>query len=166
VRRSAVFLLCAAVLLMAGMPRLAAQGVEVHGADSTFRTRGLVLMWAVLTGEDEPSTRVVLDLVKAAPGAEGFRFYTVLSVDPFTGETRVELEAEHLEARNRVLRSRPDFQLFSARRIFFYNDAEAAAAGRPELTVYYQGVPDTAPEFSDPAELDAYFAGVLERLGK
>jgi hypothetical protein len=165
-KRIAVFLLCAAGLLAGGAPRIHAQGVEVHGADSTFRTRGVVLMWAVLKGDDEPSTMVVLDLVKAAPEAERYRFYTVLAVDPFSGEARPELEAEPLEERNRVLRSRPDFQLFSARRIFFFADSESAAAGLPELTIYYQGVPDTAPEFSAPAELDAYFAGVLERLGE
>jgi hypothetical protein len=164
-KRIAVLVLCSGIVLGAGIRQLPAQGMDIHGADSTFRAEGLVLMWAVLKGNDEASTMVVLDLVKAAPAADRFRFYTVLAVDPFTGETRPELEAEPLQARNRVLRARPDFQLFSARRILFFADAESAAAVRPELTVYYQGVPDTSPEFGQLQDLEAYFSGVLERLG-
>jgi hypothetical protein len=34
---------------------------------------------------------------------------------------------------------------------------------RPALTVYYLGVPDTTPEFSSEAALDAYPAGTQPR---
>ena len=60
------------VLLLAaiGVGLAAAQGVELHGADSTFRAEGLALMWAVWRGADEASTRVVLDIVKTSPAAD------------------------------------------------------------------------------------------------
>ena len=36
-------------------------------------------------------------------------------------------------------------------------------ARRPALTVYYLGVPDTTPEFTSEAALDAYLAGTQRR---
>jgi hypothetical protein len=154
------------VLLLAaiGVGLAAAQGVELHGADSTFRAEGLALMWAVWRGADEASTRVVLDIVKTSPAADRFRFYSVVAVDPFTGDSRPEVEGQPLAQENRVLRARPDFQVFSARRILFFAGKNNAELGRPELTVYYQGVPDTSPEFADLQALEEYFDGVLRRL--
>jgi hypothetical protein len=143
-----------------------AQGVEYHGADSTFQKEGLVLMWAILRAADEASTQVVLDIVKASSAAAPYRFYSVIVADPFTGESRIEVEAERLAEKNRVLRARPDFQIFSNRRILFFTDEKSVALGEPQLTVYYQGVPDTSPEFADLEELEAYFLQVLQRLSE
>ena len=163
-KRIIIVILFAVTALCPGVVQLAAQGVELHGADSTFQTEGLVLMWAVLRGTDEQSTQVVLDIVQASAAAERFRFYSVEAVDPFTGESRIELEAQPLRGKNRVLRARPEFQIFSNRRILFFTDESSAALGRPQLTVYYQGVPDTSPEFGNYDDLDAYFVQVMQRL--
>ena len=37
--------------------------------------------------------------------------------------------------------------------------------GRPALTIFYHGVPDTAPELLTEAELEAYLAEALSRIG-
>ena len=163
-KRIIILLLVAFASLGPGAGRLAAQGVELHGADSTFQAEGLVLMWAVLRATDEASTMVVLDIVQATAEASRYRFYSVVAVDPFSGERRVELEAQPLRVKNRVLRARPEFQIFSNRRILFFADENSAAVGQPQLTVYYQGVPDTSPEFASYEDLDAYFVQVLQRL--
>jgi hypothetical protein len=161
-----VLVLLAITLLSPGVSELRAQGAEYHGADSTFEIEGLVLMWAIWRGPDEGSTQVVLDIVKSSSAADRYRFYSVMAVDPFTGESRPEVQAQPLAAENRVLRARPDFQIFSARRILFFADEPTTTGGPAELTVYYQGVPDTSPEFSELGELEAYFDGVLQRLSE
>jgi hypothetical protein len=166
VKRNFFLILFAVTALCTDIIQLAAQGVEFHGADSTFQTEGLVLMWAVLRGTDEASTQVVLDIVKTSPEAERYRFYSVIVEDPFTGESQIEVEAALLEEKNRILRVRPDFQIFSNRRISFFTDRYSASLGKPELTVFYQGVPDTSPEFSDLQCLESYFNQVLQRLPK
>ena len=164
VKRIIFLIMFAVTALCPGIIQLAAQGVEFHGADSTFQTEGLVLMWAVLRGADEASTQVVLDIVKTSPAAARYRFYSVAVADPFTGESRIEVEADPLEEKNRILRARPDFQIFSNRRILFFADEASAALGQPELTVFYQGVPDTSPEFAELEVLESYFEQVLQRL--
>ncbi|MBN2552526.1 MAG: hypothetical protein JXB06_07135 [Spirochaetales bacterium] len=163
-KRTVILLLLAAAVLCSGKVRLAAQGAEHHGADSTFQVEGLVFMWAILRAADEPSTQVVLDIVKTSPAAERFRLYSVQAVDPFTGESRTEVEAARLEEKNRVLRPRPEFQIFSNRRILLFTDERSVSLDLPELTVFYQGVPDTSPEFSDIDNLEAYFQQVLQRI--
>jgi hypothetical protein len=166
VKRIVLLILFAVTALCPGTSQLAAQGVEYHGADSTFQKEGLVLMWAVLRATNEASTQVVLDIVKTSPAATRYRFYSVVAVDPFSGESRIEVEAAPLEEKNRILRARPDFQIFSNRRIFFFADKAGADLGQPELTVFYQGVPDTSPEFAELEPLESYFQQVLERLPK
>ena len=165
-KRIIFFILFTVTALCPGIIQLPAQGIEFHGADSTFQTEGLVLMWAVLRATDEESTQVVLDIVKTSPAAERYRFYSVVVADPFTGEKQIEVEAAALEEKNRVLRARPDFQIFSNRRILFFTDESSAALGQPEITVFYQGVPDTSPEFAEIDLLESYFEQVLQRLPK
>ena len=165
-KRTIILLLFAAAVFWPGTVRLAAQGAEYHGADSTFQIEGLVFMWAILRAADEPSTQVVLDIVQTSAAAERYRFYTVIVEDPFTGENRTEVEAARLEEKNRVLRPRPEFQIFSNRRILLFTDERGVSRDRPELTVFYQGVPDTSPEFSDLDSLEAYFEQVLQRVGE
>ena len=163
-KRIMLLLLLVSAFLCPAAGRLAAQGVELHGADSTFQTEGWVFMWAVLRATDEASTQVVLDIIQASAEAARYRFYSVEAVDPFSAESLTELEAQPLKTKNRVLRARPEFQIFSNRRILFFTDESSAALRQPQLTVYYQGVPDTSPEFGNYDDLDAYFVGVLQRL--
>jgi hypothetical protein len=161
-----ILFLAVVTALCPGTIPLAAQGAEYHGADSTFQTEGLVLMWAILRGNDEASTQVVLDIVKTSAAAARYRFYSIMVADPFSGESRTEVEAARLEEKNRILRARPDFQIFSNRRILFFEDESSAELNRPQLTVFYQGVPDTSPEFNDLENLEAYFLQVLQRLSE
>ena len=37
---------------------------------------------------------------------------------------------------------------------------------RPDMTVYYMSIPDTAPEFLDESGLLSYFKGAMARLAK
>ncbi len=43
---------------------------------------------------------------------------------------------------------------------------EPALDSRPDMTVYYMSIPDTAPEFLDESGLLSYFKGAMARLAK
>jgi len=154
--------LAAALRLLLGSASAPAQGVERHGADSTFTEKGLVVMWAVLRGPDEEGPQVHLQIVKEP--ASPYRGFAVLALDPFSGEVREERPAAPLQERNRIVKPRSSFQYFSSQRLRCYEAARPAAGQAPELTVYYLGVPDTSPEFNTLQELEDYFRDTLRRL--
>ena len=45
----------------------------------------------------------------------------------------------------------------------FFPSAADAQVDAPRLVVYFLGIPDTTPEFAEPAALDKYLAGRIER---
>lgn len=155
--------LVACLLGLGGAPARG-QGVELHGADSTFVAEGLALMWAVLRGQDEESTLVHLRIAKLSPAAEAYRFFSMISVDPFSGDSRVELRGAPLEEDNLVVMPRSTYQSFSSKRLLFHRDAGGPDGPEAALTIYYLGLPDTSPEFADLEALRAYFDDTLRRL--
>jgi len=58
---------------------------------------------------------------------------------------------------------RAGFADFPRREIHLYASEADWRARKPALTVYYLGVPDTTPEFTSEAALDAYLAGTQPR---
>lgn len=149
----------AALVLAAGIA--SAQSAEpVHGADAVFSGRGVVVLWAVLRGADEPRSQVVIRVVTRTPAVEAL---AVDGVDPFSNArvTRAEPSVLRGSLDIRVPRStlaeHPRTELRFARRV------ADLVAGRPALTVYFTGVPDTAPEFPTESALAAYLDGALAR---
>ena len=59
---------------------------------------------------------------------------------------------------------RTDFRDKTERWLHFYIDRDAAEKGRPALTIFYHGVPDTAPELLTEADVEAYLAQALLRI--
>ena len=53
--------------------------------------------------------------------------------------------------------------MLTPRVLSVYASEEDWRAGRPVLTVYYLGVPDTTPEFASEASLLAYLAAAASR---
>jgi len=136
----------------------AAAAEELHGENSEFVGRGLAMAWAILKAPVEEESQVVVRI--ARPGA-GPAAISVEGVDPFTGTRRELMPRTPLPERFEVRSVRGSFAELTRREFHFY---AAGGAGGPALTVYFMGVPDTAPEFLEEAALGRYLDQTLARL--
>jgi len=148
------------ILLIAGRPAFAA--TEIHGADSSFRAQGITILWAILKGPAEESSFVHIRILQADPGS--FRFYGVEAVDPFSKERAWVMKGEPLGAIQTLKSVRTEFRDKTERWLHFYTDRESLEKGQAALTIFYHGVPDTAPELLTEAELDAYLVQAPSRI--
>lgn len=152
----ALALATAAIVLGAGPVR--AEPRVVHGADAVFIGDGVGIVWAILRGADEAATDVVLT-VSATRGAA--LAVAVDGVDPFSG-ARVTVAPPAALAGARTIRvPRARFAEHPRTELSFGVDAAALAAGAPTLVVYFNSVPDAAPEFADEPALAAYVGRAL-----
>jgi hypothetical protein len=164
-RRRALRLAAIAVacvpLRATGQPSAAARDPrEVHGALDVYAGEGVVLAWAILRGRDEATTRVLVR-VEADPDAYGA--LSVTGVDPFTKDTVPMMAQRPLAGRVQFYASRARFADHPRTEWRFWHERAPSADAAPKLLVYYQGVPDTTPEFDDVAKLDAY---LTQRIAK
>ena len=151
-----VFALGAAFLLPAVITF--AQETVVHGADSIFSGSGVKLAWAVRRGTTEAETSVV---IRVMPTDAGYRFIRVDGVDPFTKAHKVFVAMGPLGRATDLAIPRLAFADHPSTEMRFFTSAENAAADRPNLTVFYLGVPDTTPEFTGERDTTAYLDRVL-----
>jgi hypothetical protein len=147
------------LLALLALPLLA-QAETVHGADSVFAARGIGIAWGVLRGPSEQQTLVV---IRVSNTASRFAYLRVEGVDPFTGRRAAVVEGVSLGAKADVTSSRAGFADLPRREIHLYASEADWSARKPALTVYYLGVPDTTPEFTSRAALDAYLASTQPR---
>jgi hypothetical protein len=133
---------------------------EAHGALDAYASEGVALAWAILRGKDEKSTRVIVR-VEADPALYGA--LAVTGVDPFTRDAVALMPLRPLAGRYQFFASRSRFADHPRSEWRFYRDTAPAPDAAPALLVYYQGIPDTAPEFDDAVKLDAYLAQRLQR---
>jgi len=153
------------VLALLALPWLAtswAPAEAVHGADSVFASPGIAIAWGVLRAPTEEQTLVV---IRVSNPAARFVYLSVEGVDPFTGRRAPVIEGVPLGARADVTSPRASFADLPRREIHFYASEADWRARKPTLTVYYLGVPDTTPEFTSQAALDAYLAST-QRTGR
>ena len=147
-------ILIALLLLLLAPPESRAE--TVHGADSVFLAPGIGIAWGVLRAPTEEETVVVTRI--SNPMAR-YAYLRVEGVNPFTGRRTAVAEGVPLGARTDVKSPRAGFADFPRREIHLYATEAEWRARKPSLTVYYLGVPDTTPEFTSQAALDAYLAG-------
>lgn len=139
--------------LALGFPAAAAE--RIHGADSHYASADVALAWAVLRHADEAETAIVIRVVD--PAGRGWHVKAE-GVDPFGGGRTIFAAARPVGSGvdvvvpRRLLADHPSLELH------FAASAVALGDGKPDLTVYYLGVPDTTPEFLERAALDAYLA--------
>jgi hypothetical protein len=160
---SAALLGVAAASLLASHPHAnAAEPLEVHGSADAYAATGIALAWAVLRGTDEATTLVV---VRIAADPKMYPFVALTGVDPFTQGRQPLLSATEstgmLEARS----PRSRFADFPRSELRLYASRESMQTDTPALIVFYQGLPDTTPEFATEAKLDAYLTDRLRRIG-
>ena len=129
----------------------------VHGADSLFVAPDVAIVWAVLKQPASDHATVWLRIVNRT---RKFSHVSVDGVDPFS-KKRVVIEPGIALAAEVVLASdRDSFSDSPSREVHLYGTESDWRAARPLLTIYYLGVPDTTPEFSNRAAMDAYLGGV------
>ena len=139
---------------------LVAEAETIHGADSVFVSPGVGITWGVLRAPTEEETVVV---TRVSNPMARYAYLSVEGVNPFTGRRAAIVEGVPLGARADVRSLRAGFAVFPRREIHLYATEAEWRARKPSLTVYYLGVPDTTPEFTSQAALDAYLAGTQPR---
>jgi hypothetical protein len=138
----------------------AAQAAEVHGENSRFAGHGVALAWAILKAPVEDQSQVVVRMI---PTDARYVTVGVEGVDPFTQARRTILSAQPLGAGLDVRSARGSFADFPRREFHFYLATDWQAK-QPGVTIYFMGVPDTAPEFLAEAALSAYLAETIAKL--
>jgi len=134
---------------------------RVHGENSLFAGPTVRLAWAIRKGTSEETTQVIIRAVNVSGAYTHIR---ADGVDPFSQDRVVLAGPERFGARAAApvdlaiararLADHPSIEL----RLFA--DEAGLAANAPALTVFYLGVPDTAPEFAQGGEVERY----LERM--
>lgn len=134
---------------------------EVHGSSDVFAVAGVAIAWAVLRDANEADAMVVMRISRDAAMHPAC---AVTGVDPFSGQSQAILAPtvgrETLDVR--MLRRR--FADFPRTEVKLYASAKAAVNEPPALTIFYLGVPDTAPEFTSERTLRTYLDERIARL--
>jgi hypothetical protein len=165
VARQRYLLLAASVVLALWIGPQAARGQsaprqEVHGSLDAFAAPGVALAWAILRGKEEASTEVV---VRVDTDPSLYRSLNVVGVDPFTKATQSLATVSSVDGTMvvRLLRSR--FAELPRTEWRLYSSVRRAPADAPALVIFYQGIPDTTPEFMAEGELSNSLARSIER---
>ena len=140
-------------------PTFAETPSEVHGSGDVYAAPGVALAWGILRGADEASTHVI---VRIAADAQRYPVIAAVARNPFSGQERVLRPATATTASIDVREPRAQNADFPRTELRFYASSAVKGAA-PALTVFYLGVPDTAPEFATEANLDAYLADRIAR---
>ncbi|MEP6998032.1 MAG: hypothetical protein ABI900_10295 [Betaproteobacteria bacterium] len=133
---------------------------EAHGSHDAYAARGIALAWGVLRGADEANTAIVVRIV-ADPNT--YPWLAVTAIDPFSKQEQPLLRPVQAAGPSDLRIPRPQFADYPRTEFRLFDSAAHAQGNAPQLVVYYLGVPDTTPEFSDPAKLDA---SLSERIAR
>jgi hypothetical protein len=138
----------------------AAAASEMHGSLDAFAARGVALAWGVLRGKDEATTQVV---VRVEADRARYGALAVAGVDPFTRASQPLVPVAPLDGVRIVRIPRARFADLPRTEWRFFAGAAPAAGDAASLLVFYQGIPDTTPEFDDAARLERDLAARIER---
>jgi hypothetical protein len=137
---------------------------EYHGADSVFKGEDVAVLWAILKGSDDAHSTVVIRIESLSAGKPAYQTFSVSAVHPFSSIEKLLIRNETFGEKNLVRSSRASFRDMPGRRILLFKTTEGNQ--KPDMVIYYMSIPDTAPEFLDPEQLDNYLDGTVERLKK
>jgi hypothetical protein len=146
-------LLLALWMLAAGSLAFAQE--KVHGANSVFTAPTVRIAWAVQKGASEDTTLIIIRVVNSIGQYKQVRLD---GVDPFNNKRKVLMSTRPLGASLDFFVPRSSFADFPSCEIHLYRNDAPNADQAPTLTVYYLGVPDTAPEFTTTRDAEAYLA--------
>jgi hypothetical protein len=134
---------------------------ELHGNSDAFAANGVMVAWGVLRGATEETTTIVLR-IDADPAL--FARVAADGIDPFTQRRQVIVAERQLAGLGDLRMPRAHFADFPRTELRFYAAGAGTAPAAPGLVVFYLGVPDTTPEFTNDARLDAYLTDRIARL--
>ncbi|MFO1314672.1 MAG: hypothetical protein U1F58_03630 [Burkholderiales bacterium] len=154
--------LVAALALAAGLATAADAPRELHGSSDAFAAPGVALAWGVLRGRTEATTTVI---VRVVTDPQRYPWLALVGIDPFTRAEQPVLRATEAAGAFDVRIPRAQFADFPRTELRLFARAADTRDGTPALVVFYHGVPDTTPEFADPAQLDAHLAARVAALG-
>ena len=137
---------------------------EYHGADSVFKGKEVAVLWVILKGSDDAHSTVVIRIESLSAGKPAYQTFSVSAVHPFSGIEKRLIRNETFGEKNLVRSSRASFRDMPGRRILFFKTD--AGNQKPDMVIYYMSIPDTAPEFLNPEQLDHYLDKTVERLKK
>ncbi len=149
-------------VLLAGRPAFAA--TELHGADSSFRVQGITILWAILKGPAEESSFVHIRILQMRIAAPAFSILRRRGGRSLLEGAGMGCPGRATQGVQTLKIVRTEFRDKTERWLHFYTDRESLEKGRPALTIFYHGVPDTAPELLTEAELEAYLVQALSRI--
>ena len=155
------FVLLILVTQGAGLPPAMSQE-EYHGADSSYQLRNLVILWGIVKGPDEDRSWVTIKMIRTGSGPGLWESCRVEAVDPFSQEKEWVSPRERLGKETVIKSPRSSFRDKTGRRILLYSGSSEDE--KPSAVIFYQGVPDTTPEFSTEKEMEAYFEQALRRM--
>ncbi|MGH7042728.1 MAG: hypothetical protein ACREFY_11425 [Acetobacteraceae bacterium] len=135
----------------------------VHGANAIYLGPDVRIGWAVLRGKTADATAIVLRIVNVV---HAYRFVRLDGSNPFSGKHTVLVAAEPLAESVALSVPRARFADFPGCEVRLFKSRPALTANRPDLTVFYLGVPDTTPEFTTAPAADAYLARMLAGPGR
>jgi hypothetical protein len=144
-----------ALALLASAASAADPPREVHGSADAYAAPGVALAWGVLRGANEAATTVVMRIVT---DPQAYPWLMVAGIDPFT---KAEQPLQRATASNGTLDvriPRAQFADYPRTEVRLFASAAAAQSGPPTLVIFFHGVPDTTPEFTDASRLDAHLA--------
>ncbi|MBL8310365.1 MAG: hypothetical protein JNL19_08080 [Burkholderiales bacterium] len=127
--------------------------VALHGADAVFATDDVGVVWAVQKQSTSDKATVWLRVVNRTGK---FTHVAIDGVDPFSKKRERVTPVTVFSADLRVGVDRETFVDLTSREIHLFRSAADATANQPAVTVFYLGVPDTVPEFTDALKLEAY----------
>jgi hypothetical protein len=160
VARRRAFLLVLAFGAVAGVAR-SAGGREIHGESDAFGADGVAIAWAILRAANPDDATVVMRIVKDDARHPSLG---VVAIDPFGGQSQVVLAPAAVTGAVDVPSRRGRFGDLARTEVRLYASAKPGTAEAPALVVFYQGVPDTTPEFETEAKLRAWLDGRMARL--
>ena len=133
---------------------------EIHGHSDVFAGNGVAIAWGILRGASEDTTMIVLR-VAADPAV--YARLAADGVDPFTQGRKSIVPERPLAAQIDVRIPRSQFGDFPRTELRFFA-ASSLTGSAPRLVVYYLGVPDTTPELTTAANLEAHLTARMAGL--
>ena len=144
-----------ALWVAAGAAGAAEPPREAHGSADAFAAPGVALAWGVLRDTNESATTVV---VRVVTDPAVYPWLAVAGIDPFT-KAEQPVQCAVMSGGTLDLRiPRAQFADYPRTELRLFTSAAAAQGGPPALVVFYHGVPDTTPEFTDATRLEADLA--------
>ena len=137
---------------------------DYHGADSVFKAKDVAVVWAILKGSDDEHSTVVICIESLSAGRPVYQTFSVSAVHPFSSDEKWLVRNETFGKKNLVRSSRASFRDMPGRRILLFKTNEENQ--KPDMVIYYMSIPDTAPEFLDPEQLNNYLDKTVKRLKK